>query len=207
LVHYANLHYLKYEIKEFKKDEYIFREDQPSDYIGIIISGCIELKKILFSGNIISIFNRNTGDIFGGSVAFSNYSNYPFDVIAREKTEIFFLNKNSMFEVLFKNPIIASNLMTIFSNRVMQFERKIELFSYSSIKKKIAFSLLYDMEYKKKNLVYLPYSKKTWSENINVSRPSLCRELKSLSEKNIISIKDRAITIIDRDQLESILIG
>lgn len=197
---------IQYQIKRFNKNDFIFQADETSINMGIIIKGYVEVKKILSSGNVISIFHRSKGKLFGGAVAFSNKSSYPCDVLAREKSEILFIDKQSVFETLCKDPLIVSNLMNLFANEVFQFEKRLELYSYSSIKKKIAFSLLYDMVPSDGEVINLPYSKKTWAEHLNVSRPSLCRELKKLSSQDILSIKDRTIVLIKKDQLESILI-
>ena len=198
------LSHTEYKISGFKKNEFIFRRDQPTIYIGIIIKGSIEVQKTLASGNVISVFHKNKGGVFGGAVAFLNKI-YPCDIYAKETSEILLLHKQSIYETLCKDAIIASNILGLCADSAFQFERKIELFSYSSIKKKIAFSLLYDMESYNNDVIHLPYSKKSWAEYLNVSRPSLCRELKNLSDDGIIDIKNKIITIMNKDKLESIL--
>ena len=51
-----NLMTAKYQIKQYDKNEFICREDQSSIYIGIIISGCIEIKKIFSSVIMFAYF-------------------------------------------------------------------------------------------------------------------------------------------------------
>ncbi|WP_132247729.1 helix-turn-helix domain-containing protein [Marinisporobacter balticus] len=52
---------------------------------------------------------------------------------------------------------------------------------------------------------YTPYSKKTWSEHLNVSRPSLFRELKILCTQQVIRIRNKEILILKEDALIDIL--
>lgn len=196
---------IEYQIKNYRKNELICRENQFSVNIGIIITGCVEMQKTLESGDVICMFHKNKGDIFGGEVAFSNQSVYLCNVLAREKSKILFLHKQSIFELLCNNSLIAANLLNSFSNRILYYEKRIELFSYSSIQKKIAFFLLDEMKIANNNIVSLPFSKKSWAEYLNVSRPSLHRELKKLSYNNIIKINSKEIIILDKENLTRLL--
>jgi CRP-like cAMP-binding protein len=111
-----------------------------------------------------------------------------------------------MLDLISRDPILLENLLRSISNRVLLLNLKTELLSYSSIQKKIAFSLLYLMDdYSCNDKITLPYSKKKWAEYLNVSRTSLFRELKEVCEKKIIHIDSKTITILNRDSLENLL--
>ena len=194
----------KYHIKKFDKNEFICRTDQYSVDIGIIISGYIEVQKILPSGNVICVFYKNRGDAFGGAVVFSNSAIYPCDVFSRDKSKILFFHKQNIFE-LCKIPLFAENLISSFANKILHYEKRLELFSYSSIKKKIAFFLLDEQKTTGNNLIQLPFTKKTWAEYLNVSRPSLSRELKKLGNDHVIKINKDNISIINKQKLENLL--
>ena len=51
----------------------------------------------------------------------------------------------------------------------------------------------------------MPFSKAKWSEYMNVSRPSLLRELKDLSREGILTVENSIIRILDKDKLEEYL--
>lgn len=190
----STLSKLDYQIRQYDKNEFICREDQYSMNVGIIIYGQIEVQKNLTSGNSLCIFYKDKGEAFGGAVSFSSESLYPCDVFSRDKSKIVFINKQSIF-LMCKNPVIAENLLKSFANRIIYYEKRLELFSYSSIQKKIAFFLLDEMRTTNNTTIYLPFSKKSWAEYLNVSRPSLCRELKKLSNDNILEINRQIIVI------------
>jgi CRP-like cAMP-binding protein len=189
-----------YQVRQYDKNEFICREDQSSVSLGIVILGCVEIQKIFPSGNNVCLFDRNIGDMFGGAVVFSTKTLYPCDVFSKDKSKILFLNRKSIFEMC-KNTLIAENILKSFANSVFYFEKRLELFSYSSIQKKIAFFLLNEMETTGNRMIRLPFSKKTWAEYLNVSRPSLCRELKRLSTDHIIHINKDRISILNQEKL------
>lgn len=192
-----------YQIREFEKGEFICREDQFSDQIGIIICGGAEVQKSLPSGNLYCLFYENVGDMFGGCVAFSSKLSYPCDIYSSKKSAIMFFQKMGFYK-LFENPKITENMMSVVSQKILSFENRLELFSYSSIQKKIAFYLINEIEATDSRTVILPFSKKQWAEYLNVSRPSLCRELKKLSCCNVIEVEKSKITILDKKYLTSL---
>ncbi|GMQ58742.1 Crp/Fnr family transcriptional regulator [Vallitalea sediminicola] len=194
----------KYKVTTYKKNDFIFRADETPNYIGIVLTGSIEVQNNLKSGKYFNVLYKNKGEVFGGALAFSDIPISKFDVIAKTKCDIMLVSRQSVLDILFKDSIIAYNIMNTFAKSVMKLNKKIELFSYSSIQQKIAYSLLCNLK-PDDNIINLPYSKKAWAEHLNVSRSSLSRELKSLIDNGIIEINNKEIKVQKKDSLESIL--
>lgn len=195
---------IPYRTEKFLKGDVLYRAEEVSTKIGIILSGCLEMRKYLPTGNVISVFQRNRGEMLGGSIVFSSLP-YPCDVIAKEDSILLWIEKNYILNVFLKNEIIAENMLKLSANRIMQLEKHLELFSFYSIQKKIAFSLLHDFLINENQIVSIPFSKTTWAEHLNVSRTSLSRELKNMCETRIIQMHGREIQILQKDMLEALL--
>lgn len=195
----------KYKITDYTKNDFIFRADQTPSYIGIILEGSIEVQNTLESGKFFNVIYKKKGETFGGTLLFSDISICKFDIIAKTPCKILLIHKESVLQFLFKDTIIAYNMLNLFSKSVLLLNKKIELFSHSSIQQKIAYSLLYNIELSDNNIVHLAYSKRDWAEHLNVSRSSLSRELKKLSDDGIIEIDNKTIKVLKRNVLESIL--
>lgn len=197
---------IQYHVKKYEQEELIFRMGQPTKYIGIILKGSIEIQKNLASGNIITIFEKNQGKLFGEGSVFSKSDTYPCNIFSKSKSTILFITKKNMLNLIFHDLTLLENFLRSISNRVLLLNLKTELLSYSSIQKKIAFSLLYLMDdYSCNNVITLPYSKKKWAEYLNVSRTSLFRELKEICDQKIIYINNKTITISNKNTLENLL--
>ena len=193
-------------VDHYKRKDFIMTVDQHSPFIGIIISGSVEVQKTLVSGNMVSLNLKNKGEMFGGAVAFSkNCSSYPCDIYAREDSVILFISRQIFFNLIREDAELCSNLIGLFADSVLHLERRLELFSCSSIKRKIAFYLLQPENQTGDCQVCLPFPKKTWAEYLNVSRPSLCRELRELVDAGILLVKGKTIRIIDEKALKEIL--
>jgi len=196
-----------YNLYYYKKNEYVFRADQMGFYIGIIIQGSIQVQKIVISGKVINILSKNKGEVFGGSAIFAPKILPNVNILATESCKILLIPKQSVFDILCKNSIIAYNILSLSANSISLLNQRIELLSFSSIQNKIAFSLLYDMQLCKPDVIHLPFSKKSWAEYLNVSRPSLCRELKRLCSDGVIDIENRTIKITNREKLNLLLMN
>ena len=81
-------------------------------------------------------------------------------------------------------------------------QQRLELLSYSGIAQKAAFFLLIQARQTGKNQIRIPESVSNWAMTMNVSRPSLHRELKKLESENIIAYKSPVIEILDADALQ-----
>ena len=191
--------------REYRKGETVCRTGEPFDNLSFIISGCLELRKYLSTGNAVSVFHRSRGEMIGGCNIFSVHPVSPYDILAAEDSRLLLICKSSVLKVLFRNTDVAENMMRIYADRLSQFQKRLELFSYSSIRQKIAFSLLNDFQAENGSTVQLPFSKTVWAEYMNVSRTSLSRELAGLCRLGIIEVHGRRIGILTKELLESLL--
>jgi hypothetical protein len=84
-------------------------------------------------------------------------------------------------------------------------QQRLELLSYHGISQKAAFWLLTQARQTGSNQVRIPESVSKWAMLMNVSRPSLHRELKHLAEQGMIVYAPPIITIINADALQTVL--
>lgn len=89
----------------FGKGAILFRAGETATKIGIILSGCLEMRKCLSTGNAVSLFQRRSGEMVGGGIVFSSRPEYPCDVIAREKSLVLWIDREAMLALFFKNNV------------------------------------------------------------------------------------------------------
>ena len=95
--------------------------------------------------------------------------------------------------------------MTEIASAACMLQQRLELFSYSGIAQKAAFWLLTRARQTGKNQIQIPESVSNWAMMMNVSRPSLHRELKRLESEGMISYQPPMIEIKDQDRLQRFL--
>lgn len=195
---------MNYKVLHAKKNELIFDISKEAKYIGIILSGSVVVQNNLASGKVVNTVHRKIGEGICGTIIFSDEKSYPCDVLAKDKCSVLLISKSDMAELILNDSLINKNIINLMAKSILKLNQKAELLSYSSIKEKIAFSLLSWSEEQKSDKVKVPYSKKMWSEYLNVSRPSLYRELTDLVNNGYIELYGSSIKILDIENLRNI---
>lgn len=200
------LNNINYRIINLVKNEYVFDSFTNSDYIGIILSGNINIEKILPSGKSVFMYSKRKGDIFGEVAAFSNTKHYPCNVISQTKTSLILFHKLEFFKLLELNSNVLNNFLSLICDKTFSLNNRVATLSFTSAKEKIVHSLLNDFTIDDNLTIRLPFSKQCWATTLNISRASLYRELDILSKDLIISfIKSNTIKILNIAKLEEVL--
>ena len=105
--------------------------------------------------------------------------------------------------------IRPGSLQCVFSSLIASatymLQQRLELLSYSGIAQKAAFWLLMQIRQTGKTAVKIPDSMSNWAMIMNVSRPSLHREMKKLEKDGIIRYTGKIIEVLNPDELQSVL--
>lgn len=192
-------------VEHYEKDAVIFHAMEKVEQIGIILSGKAEAQKIFPTGSQVDVSVRAAGDMIGPGAAFSKAGRYPCDVVALEKTAILFFRKAELLDLMNREPRILKNFLEQLATATYVLQQKLELFSYSGIAQKAAFSLLMHYRQTGSAAFPIPESVTKWALMLNVSRPSLHRELKKMEKAGLIRYAPPEIIILDPQKMEQTL--
>lgn len=196
---------IPYSIQSYKKGETIIRSGETANQIGFILSGHAEVQKIYGFGNQVNVTVRKAGDLIGPAAVFAKAGRYPCDIVAREEMNVILIRKADMIALMESDRRIMNNFLEALASATFMLQQKIEMMSYSSIAQKIAFTLLVYYHQTGKTRFPIPESITKWAMQLNVSRPSLHRELKKMQGKNMIHYDPPFIEILDSNELEKLI--
>lgn len=185
---------------EYKKDDIILRENDICSSVAIINSGSVSAIQYFSDGryNIIRILNEN--DVIGLNLIFSSNPIYKANFICNTKTNITYIKKEILLNLMQSNPILLNNILTLISNSAVVLNDQIKLLSFKTIRSKLCY-FLYN-EYKKNGPTFkIKYTKTELAALLNVERPSLSYELSKLIKENIISNTNKEYTILDINKI------
>ena len=200
--------YLKetpHHIQCYDKEETIFHLMDPALRIGIILKGRVEAQKSFPNGSQVNVSIRIPGEIIGPAAVFSKSQRYPCDIVALEPATLMMLRKEDLLSLMQKDVKILQNFTTEIASATYMLQQRLELLSYSGIAQKAAFWLLMQVRQTGKTAVQIPDSMSRWAMIMNVSRPSLHREMKKLEEEGIIRYEGKNIYVLDPDGLQAVL--
>jgi len=192
-------------IQCYDKEETIFHMMDSADRIGIVLEGRAQAQKTFPNGSQVNVSIRGAGELIGPAAVFSAGRRYPCDVVALEPVTVMMLRRSDMLSLMQKNVLILENLMTEIASATYMLQQRLELMSYNGIAQKAAFWLLVQARQSGKDFVRIPDSVSKWAMLMNVSRPSLHRELKKMEEEGIVSYSSGIVRILDADALQEVL--
>ena len=192
-------------IQCYDKEETIFHLMDPALRIGIILEGRVEAQKSFSNGSQVNVSIRIPGEIIGPAAVFSKSQRYPCDIVALEPATLMMLRKEDLLSLMQKDVKILQNFTTEIASATYMLQQRLELLSYSGIAQKAAFWLLMQVRQTGKTAVQIPDSMSRWAMIMNVSRPSLHREMKKLEEEGIIRYERKNIYVLDPDGLQAVL--
>ena len=173
--------------------------------VGIVLEGHVQAQKAFPNGSQVNVSLRGPGEVIGPAAVFSAARKYPCDVVATEPVTVMMFRREDLLHLMQKDIRILENLTTEIASATYMLQQRLELLSYNGIAQKAAFWLLTQARQTGKDQVMIPESVSKWAMMMNVSRPSLHRELKKLDEQGVISYTPPAIQIMNTETLQNVL--
>ena len=196
---------VQHRIQSYDKGETIFYSMEEAARIGLILDGRVQAQKLFPNGSQINVSVRKKGEMIGPAAAFARNQKYPCDIVSLEESTIMMFSREDVLLLMQKDIRIMRNFMAELATASYMLQQRLELLSYSGIAQKAAFYLLIKSRQSGRAEIRIPGSVTSWAMSMNVSRPSLYRELRKLESEGIISYEPPDIKINDFDALEEVL--
>lgn len=191
----------------YKKKEYITNTGEEFTGIGIIVEGKAVVTKENAAGDRIIMAKLEAGDIFGEMIAFSNHNKWPATVIAETDCTVLFLSPDKIIgncpNMCPGHKFLIQNMLTLVSQKALGLNRKMEYLTIKSIRGKISTYLLEQYNKRREQTFMIPLKRNELAEFLNVSRPSLSREMIKMKDEGIIDFYKSSFKIIDLEALKA----
>lgn len=203
------LYCLRPNIKKFEKNEIVSMEGHDINGIGVILSGVLTISKDNYDGSRVIISKLKSGDMFGEIAAFSERRLWPATVQAQNECSVMFMAPEKIVgscqNACLSHRMLIMNMLKIVSNKAMKLNKKIEYLSIKSIREKICKYLMEQYKKQKSTSLHLNMNRNEMSDFLNVTRPSLSREMAFMKDEGIIDYYRSSIKILDLDKIGNCL--
>ena len=183
--------------KTFKKDQTILSNIKNVGTVGIVLSGSAELVRYDYNGTRTILGNYTEGEVFGD--IFSNISSGEISVIAKEETDIMFLDYDHLITRCKKNcsyhNTIIQNMLQILSKRIYSQNERIQILTKRSIRDKLLEYFSSISKQKATKIIYLPFSYTDLADYLSIDRSAMMREIKNLKDEGFIETKNKMIKL------------
>ncbi len=192
---------LEPKLSVYQKNDFITIAGEKFESIGIMIDGEAVVIKENAAGNRVVMDILKPGDIFGEVVVFAENSVWPGSVVAQESSKALFIPRQKIIGQCHKmcprHREIIRNMLKIVSEKAMMLNKKVEYLTIKSMRGKIGAFLL--DQYRKTGITTfdLPLNRNEMADFLNVSRPSMSREMCRMKEEGIIDFHLSSVRILD----------
>ena len=181
----------------FKKDTIIYREDNHSNYIYLVISGAIKCYKIDEQGKELVTALYREDDLFGYT-SFTNNQPHKETATAIENTEVVGISTLEFNKILDNNPKVAIELIQLLSNDLMVIKNQLLEMAYGSVNKKTATTILkFAEKINRKPQDPINISRSDLASVAGIATETLIRTLTNFKKQGIIEADGRNIIVID----------
>ena len=191
--------------RKFKKGDLILTEGEPTDQMGVVLSGMALIEHCDVWGNRILLGNAAPGAVFAESYACIPGEPLQISVVASEDTSVLFLNVGKVLTTCTNScefhTKLVRNLLTVCAGKSLDLSRRILHSTSKSIRGRL---MSYFSECIKKTGSYsfeIPYNREQLASYLGVDRSAMSNELSKMKKEGLIQYHKNHFTIIESANL------
>lgn len=202
------LNCLKPGIRKHKKNDIVNVMGELFEGIGVVLTGQVAVVKESAAGNRIIMAMLKPGDLFGEMAAFSGSGKWPATVVAQTSCSVMYISPQKILgqceRACSGHRQLVMNMLGILSKKALSLSRKLEYLSIKSMRGRVANFLL--EQYKKggKATFLLTMNRNELADFLNVSRPSLSREMCKMRDDGLIDFHRSSVQLKDIEALKAV---
>lgn len=188
-------------IKKYNAEDIILDVEDKISTVGIVLKGKIHVSKDDYFGVRNIIAELGVGELFGEVFASAGVEKSPVMVTAQKDCDILFIEYKKIVEscgaTCSQHTSIIKNMLKILAKRNILLNEKIEILGKRSIRDKINFYLMREVERQRKNEVEIEFSRQELADFLCIDRCSMTRELSKMQKEELIEINKKKIKILE----------
>ena len=174
----------------FGKKETVMAEGEAARFIGIVLSGAVQIIRVDYFGNRSIVAEATPSELYGESFACAGVQAIPVDVVANEESEIMLVDCRRIMHACgnacaFHQQMIF-NLMKDVATKNILFHQKIEITSKRTTQEKLMTYLLLQAKRNNSNRFNIPFDRQELADYLEVERSGLSVEISKLRQEGIL---------------------
>lgn len=195
--------------RKYRKNMIIFVEGEPGEALYILKNGKVKISKATPDGREQILHILQAGDIFAEVVLFDG-GPYPATAEALEESVIGFIKNSDMEELIKTNPDIGIKIMRIMNRRLNSAQRLIRDLALKDTFSRLASTLMvlakdHGEQTTKGTKITVALSRQELANLVGTSRETVTRALSDLKKQHIIHLEKQYITLLDEEELLSMM--
>lgn len=177
-------------VAEFDKKYTVIAEGAPAKYIGIVLSGSVQIVQVDYYGNRSILGNAGAGELFAEAFACAEVESVPVTVVANEAGEIMFIDCGHILHTCSNNcefhRKMIYNLMKTLAVKNLGYHQKIEITSKRTTRDKLMAYLMLCAKKAGSNSFGIPFDRQELADYLEVDRSGLSAEIGKLKKEGVL---------------------
>ena len=184
--------------RSYGKGDIILMSDDRVEYMGMIVSGSVKVKKTDPDGNEHILTEIAPPGIFGEVFACAGVDHSPVTVQAAEKSEVLFMNYRKVITscssaCAFHSKLIE-NMLKLIARKNLSLNQKLDILSKRTTKEKLL--AFFDNERGAAKKFAVPYNREEMAQYLCVDRSAMSNELCKMRNEGLINFKKNMFEIL-----------
>lgn len=193
------LHCLNAEVKSFKKGDTVCCAGELQNSAGVVLSGRIYLESNDFLGNKSIVTEFVPGRCYGENYAFARNTEMPFNIVAKENSEILVFDMRRLAMPCIKDcnnhHLLTDNLLCTMAAKHCELNNKITHLSRRTTREKLISYLTEQKNVQKSTLFTIPFNRQELADYLSVERSAMTKELTRMKNDGIIDFDGRTFKL------------
>ena len=184
----------------FDKKYTVMAEGSPARYIGIVLSGEVQISQVDYYGNRSILSSIGPSEVFAEAFACAEVNSLPVTVIANEPSEIMFIDCSHILHTCTNNcgfhQQLIFNLMKDLATKNILFHQKIEITAKRTTREKLLTYLTLQAKNTGERSFDIPYDRQELADYLEVDRSGLSAEISKLRNEGILESNKKHFVLL-----------
>ena len=192
---------LKYNVRKFDKDQYIYHVGQVVTDVCLVLSGSVQIENIDVAGNKSILGISEKGDIFAESYACIPNQPMLVDVKACEEAEILFVSIPALFSELNScghGIKLIQNLLRVSSRKNLNLSMRIFHSASKTIRGRLVSYFSEQVSVQGTNDIKISFDRQQLADYLGVERTALSKELGKMRNDGLLTFYKNEFHIITK---------
>lgn len=196
-------------IRKYNSDDYVILAGSQIAFVGIVLSGAVEIIKENPAGARLIMDVLGPGHIFGEGIVCTKARIAPVSVRVKAASQILVIPFERIIKTCGKSCDfhfqLIQNMMMLLGEKNFRMNVKIELLMLKGMREKLATYLLEQASQNNNRSFDIFLNRNELAEYLNVSRTSMSRELSRMKDEGLLDYYQNSFRILDREGLTACL--
>lgn len=196
----AMLNCIGYQVRTYPKGAVIALEDEAIRYVGILLSGTVDMVKEDLWGNRTTILRLRRYDLFGETFACGENDLSLVTFVSPEETSILFLPFRKVLHTCSRSCVfhrqLVENMVKVIAAKNQEFLRKVEVISKKTLREKVMAYLSLQSQLQGSRYFTLPLNRTELADYLCADRTALSRELSQMRAEGLIDFHRNIFRIL-----------